>query len=159
MKNIISKVNGEILHTIFYAKNISKKRVDVIAENHHLQFSALELIKNKKFRPHFHIPKKIDYTETTSQEAWVIIKGSIKVIHYDINSKILNEEILNAGDVAITLSGGHTFEVLEEDTILYEFKTGPYLGVELDKKFIKDKSLTQEEYCLKNNIDPYLQTK
>ena len=44
-------------------------------------------------------------------------------------------------------------------TILYEFKTGPYLGVELDKKFIKDKSLTQEEYCLKNNIDPYLQTK
>ena len=147
------------MKTILYAKNVSKKRTDIIAENNHLQFSALELVKNHKFRPHFHIPKKINYTETIAQEAWVIIRGSIRAIHYDINSKILNEEILNTGDVAVTLSGGHTFEVLEEDTIVYEFKTGPYLGVELDKVFIKDKSLTQEEYCLKTNIDPYLQTK
>lgn len=159
MKNIISKVNGSILHTIFYAKDVSKKRIDVIAEKNILQFSASGLKNKQSFRPHFHIPKKIDYTETTSQEAWVIIKGSIKATHYDVDSKILNEEILNKGDVSITLLGGHTFEVLEEDTILYEFKTGPYLGVELDKVFIKEKKLTQGECCIKNKIDPYLQTK
>jgi hypothetical protein len=160
MKNIISKVNGEILHTIFYSKDVSKKRKDVIAEDNQLQFSALELVKNHKFRPHFHIPKKIDYTETIAQEAWIIIKGSIKATHYDIDEKIINEEILNVGDVAVTLRGGHTFEVLEEDTIIYEFKTGPYLGVELDKTFInEDEKLTKEEYCAKYNIDPYLQTK
>ena len=62
MKNIISKVNGDILHTIFYAKDISKKRTDVIEENNSLQFSALELTQNHKFRPHYHIPKKINYT-------------------------------------------------------------------------------------------------
>ena len=58
MKNIISKVDGGILHTIFYSKDVSKKRKDVIAEDNQLQFSALELVKNHKFRPHFHIPKK-----------------------------------------------------------------------------------------------------
>ena len=26
MKNIISKVDGEVLHTIFYSKDVSKKR-------------------------------------------------------------------------------------------------------------------------------------
>lgn len=159
MKNITSKVDGGILHTIFYSKDVSKKRKDVIAEDNQLQFSALELVKNHKFKPHFHIPKNIDYTETIAQEAWVVIKGSIKATHYDIDENIINEEILNVGDVAITLRGGHTFEVLEEDTIIYEFKTGPYLGVELDKIFIKDKLLTHKNYCLKNNIDPYLQTK
>tara|TARA_R110001606_G_scaffold344381_2_gene493079 strand:- start:3 stop:485 length:483 start_codon:yes stop_codon:yes gene_type:complete len=160
MKNIISKINKEVLHIIFYAKEISKKRIDVIPEDNHLQFSALELIKDQKFRPHFHIPKKIDYDETTAQEAWVIIKGSIKAIHYDVDNKIINKEILNVGDVAVTLKGGHTFEVLEEDTIVYEFKTGPYLGVELDKVFIEKKDkITTDEYCLKNNIDPYIQTK
>jgi hypothetical protein len=138
MKNIFSKISQEILHTVFYATDVSKTRTDVIAEHNQLQFSASELVSGHGFRPHFHIPKKIEYTETTAQEAWVIIRGSIKAIHYDTDNEILNEEILSAGDVSVTLQGGHTFEVLEEGTIVYEFKTGPYLGVDLDKVFIEE---------------------
>ena len=148
MKKLVSKIDGKLLHTIFYISDVVKERIDVIDGDNQLQFSASEIVKGKKFRPHYHIPKKIEYTEVTSQEAWVVVKGS----YYDINSKILSNEILNAGDVSITLQGGHTFEVLEEDTILYEFKTGPYLGVKLDKNFIKDQHQD-------TNIDPYLQTK
>jgi hypothetical protein len=38
----------------------------------------------------------------------------------------------------MTFRGGHNYYILEEDTIVYEYKTGPYLGQDLDKEFIKD---------------------
>ena len=33
-------------------------------------------------------------------------------------------------------NGGHTYEILESDTLVYEYKTGPYEGQKLDKEFI-----------------------
>jgi len=35
----------------------------------------------------------------------------------------------------MTFEGGHTYEILEENTSIYEFKTGPYNGRENDKQF------------------------
>jgi len=43
---------------------------------------------------------------------------------------------LRPGDASFTLYGGHTYEILEDDTIVYEYKTGPYEGQKLDKTFI-----------------------
>ena len=54
----------------------------------------------------------------------------------DIDDKIIAEPILKAGDASFTLYGGHTYEILEDDTLVYEYKTGPYEGQKLDKKFI-----------------------
>jgi hypothetical protein len=55
---------------------------------------------------------------------------------YDIDGTLLETEIINKGDCSMTFEGGHTYEILEEDTIVYEYKTGPYLGIENDKKFL-----------------------
>ena len=38
----------------------------------------------------------------------------------------------------MTFEGGHTYTILEDETIVYEYKTGPYKGQENDKVFIKD---------------------
>ena len=57
---------------------------------------------------------------------------------YDLDNKILATPILEPGDASYTLYGGHTYEILEEGTIVYEYKTGPYEGQELDKRFIHD---------------------
>ena len=38
--------------------------------------------------------------------------------------------------MSFTLQGGHNYLILEDDTLVYEFKTGPYEGQEFDKKFI-----------------------
>ena len=46
---------------------------------------------------------------------------------------------LGAGDCVVVFKAGHGFEVLEDNTILYEFKNGPYFGVEIDKTYIGDK--------------------
>ena len=58
--------------------------------------------------------------------------------HYDIDDSLLGIHELSSGDMNITLLGGHTFEILEDDTIICEQKNGPYYGQELDKKFINN---------------------
>ena len=57
-------------------------------------------------------------------------------LFYDIDNSIIATPILGAGDASFTLYGGHTYEILEEDTIVYEYKTGPYEGQALDKTFL-----------------------
>ena len=57
---------------------------------------------------------------------------------YDIDDTIITKPILNEGDASFTLFGGHTYETLENDTIVYEYKTGPYEGQKLDKEFLDD---------------------
>ena len=71
-----------------------------------------------------------------AQESWVVIKGSVKCIFYDIDDTIIEEIILEQSDLSMTFRGGHNYEILEDDTVVYEFKTGPYLGIEFDKTFI-----------------------
>ena len=55
---------------------------------------------------------------------------------YDLDDTILATPTLKQGDASFTLYGGHTYEILEDDTLVYEFKTGPYEGQILDKEFI-----------------------
>ena len=95
--------------------------------------------KGKKFLPHKHIIKERHYNNQIAQESWVVIKGKVQCIFYDIDDSIIAEPILEAGDASYTLYGGHTYKILEDDTIVYEYKTGPYEGQKLDKVFIDEK--------------------
>ena len=67
-----------------------------------------------------------------AQESWVVISGKVKVTYYDLDLSIVDEDILSPGDVSITLEGGHNYLFLE-DSVVYEYKTGPYTGIENDK--------------------------
>jgi hypothetical protein len=137
MEKFYSKKSKELLHIVKRFKEITSPRIDVIPEDNFLQLAVLKLPNKKTFRPHYHIPKKVDYIESIAQESWVVIRGKVKCIFYDTDNTILDTPILESGDISITLKGGHNFEILEEDTIVYEYKTGPYYGVEVDKNFIK----------------------
>jgi len=136
MEKIYSKVEeGKLLHIINRLSDING-RTEVIPENNFIQCATLKMEKNKTFPPHKHITKDRHYTEQIAQESWVVIKGSVKCILFDIDDQIIATPILYPGDASFTLYGGHTYEILEEDTIVYEYKTGPYEGQSLDKKFI-----------------------
>ena len=65
-----------------------------------------------------------------------IIKGKVKCIFYDVDDTIISEPILYEGDISFTFGGGHNYLILEDDTIVYEYKTGPYYGQKIDKTFI-----------------------
>jgi cupin fold WbuC family metalloprotein len=136
MNKIFSKVEKDkLLHIINRLDEITT-RSEVVPENNFIQCATLKMEKGKTFRPHKHIVKERHYLEQIAQESWVVIKGSVKCIFYDIDDSIIAEEILNQGDASFTLYGGHNYEILEDDTIVYEYKTGPYEGQKLDKTFI-----------------------
>ena len=137
MKKIYSKIEPEtLLHITNTFEKISG-RTDIAPEEEFLQLASLKLKKNTTFKPHKHIYKQGE-KEVIAQESWVIIKGKVKVIMYDLDDKIIHEQILNPGDITMPFRGGHNYIALEEDTIVYEYKTGPYKGQENDKVIIGD---------------------
>jgi len=139
MVKIYSKIEpNKLLHIINRLSEI-EGRTEVIPENNFIQCATLKMEKDKTFPPHKHITKDRHYPEQIAQESWVVIKGSVKCIFYDIDDSVIETPILEAGDASFTLYGGHTYEILEEDTIVYEYKTGPYEGQKLDKRFITKK--------------------
>ena len=84
--------------------------------------------------------KKMEIAANESSWAWMEAMSILSVIYqfFDLNEKILAEPILKSGDCSVTLEGGHTYTILEEETCVYEFKTGPYKGQALDKQFIDE---------------------
>ena len=139
MKKIYSKVEPtKLLHVVNRLSDITGRN-DIIPEDNFIQCATLKMEKGKTFPPHKHIIKERHYNNQIAQESWVVIKGKVQCIFYDIDDNIIAEPILEAGDASYTLYGGHTYKILEDDTIVYEYKTGPYEGQKLDKVFIDEK--------------------
>jgi len=61
-------------------------------------------------------------------------QGSMKVTLYSDDKSIINEFILEKGDLAIYAYGGHGYEILSDDTQIIEAKNGPFISVEEDKE-------------------------
>jgi cupin fold WbuC family metalloprotein len=136
MEKIYSKIeNGKLLHVINRLDEIFG-RTEMVPENNFIQCATLRMENGKTFRPHKHITKDRHHTKQIAQESWVVIRGRVKCIFYDIDDTIIATPILEAGDASFTLYGGHTYEILEDNTIVYEYKTGPYEGQALDKTFL-----------------------
>jgi len=137
MIEIKSKLNKEILlHLVYRGEDFTEPRTELVAPTEFIQCAYLKLDAGKTFKPHKHIWKNPNYKRVIAQESWVIIKGRVKVFFYDTTGELLETHILNAGDASFTLEGGHTYEILEDDTLVYEYKTGPYTGQENDKVFL-----------------------
>jgi len=139
MENIYSKVDGRLLHIVNRVEDFNN-RTEVIPEDNFLQCAILKMEKGKTFLPHKHITKDRHYSKQIAQESWVVIKGKVKCKFYDIDDKVIAEPVLYPGDASFTLYGGHTYEILENDTLVYEYKTGPYEGQKLDKIFLDEKN-------------------
>ena len=137
MKKIYSKIEPDKLLHIVYRLDEITERTNIAPENEFLQLASLKMKKNTTFKPHKHIYKQGE-KQIIAQESWVVIKGKVKVIMYDLDDTIIHEPILNPGDISMTFRGGHNYVALEEDTIVYEYKTGPYTGQKNDKTFIGD---------------------
>ena len=136
MKNYYSKIEKNKLLHVVHKIDHALGRLDIIPPENFIQCAFLKMDKGKTFKPHRHIKKERTYKEQIAQESWVVIKGSVKCVLYDLDDTVLATPILSPGDASFTLEGGHTYEILEEGTIVYEYKTGPYEGQKLDKKFL-----------------------
>ena len=136
MDNIYSKIDpNKLLHIIVRKEDLTPGRKEVVSEYNFIQCALLGMDKGKTFKPHKHIWKERT-RNIIAQESWIVIQGSVKCIFYDTDDKIIATPILYPGDASFTLEGGHTYEILEDDTLVYEYKTGPYEGQVLDKIFL-----------------------
>jgi len=137
MIEIYSKHSNKLLHMIYKEKDFVHERTELVSPSNFIQCAYLQMDKGKTFKPHKHIWKEPSFNTMIAQESWVVIKGSVKVYFYDTDMKLLDTHILEAGDSSFTLEGGHTYEILEDNTRVYEYKTGPYEGQARDKEFLK----------------------
>jgi len=141
MEKIYSKKEpGKLLHIIYRKEDITEGRIDIVSEENFIQCSSLNLKEGKTFKPHKHIWKERT-RNVIAQESWVVIQGKVKCIFYDLDDEILYEPILNVGDASFTLEGGHNYLILEDNTLVYEYKTGPYEGQIFDKTFIENENI------------------
>jgi cupin fold WbuC family metalloprotein len=134
MRKIYSKVKPDVLLHVVNSRKEIGNRQDMCPFDEFLQVACFKLAKGKTFKPHKHVRKLSSHDIT--QENWIIIQGKIEAILYDLDDTILERVVLSQGDISITFRGGHNYLCLEDDTIVYENKTGPYLGIESDKQFI-----------------------
>ena len=136
MIQYFSKIDSQkLLHVVVRKEDLTPGRVEVVPEDNFIQCSMLNLENNKTFKPHKHIWKERT-RNVIAQESWIVIQGSVKCILYDIDNTIIAEPILKPGDASFTLEGGHNYLILEDNTLVYEYKTGPYEGQSFDKTFI-----------------------
>jgi hypothetical protein len=137
MIKVYSKKKKMLLHMIFRKKDFTAKRQNICDEKEFLQISPLTLGLNQTFKPHIH---KWNYTKINkriAQESWIVIRGKVKAFYYDLDQKFLCSKIINEGDITVTFRGGHNYKSLSKNSMVYEFKTGPYESMEKDKKLIK----------------------
>ncbi len=136
MERYYSKVDQRLLlHLVVRGDSIPEGRQNLINEDQFLQCSCLNLKKSTTFKAHKHIYKKRTL-DLIAQESWVVLQGSVECTFYDIDDTVLAKVVLKQGDASFTLHGGHNYLILEDNTKVLEYKSGPYEGQELDKRFI-----------------------
>lgn len=135
IKVFSKKEEGKLLHLVYRQEDFTEERTELVDADQFIQCAHLKMNAGKTFRPHKHIWKKPSFDEVIAQESWVLIRGSVKVYYHDTDMSLLETHTLKAGDASFTLEGGHTYLILEDDTLVYEYKTGPYEGQAKDKVF------------------------
>ena len=136
MRQQFSKIEPtKLLYSIVRREDITSYRTDASPDTEYLQLSARSIANNTTIKAHKHIPF-LRETKIT-QEAWIILQGSVEGCFYDLDDRLIERVIFNQGDSVVLFRGGHKLTTLKEDTILYEIKTGPYYGQETDKQHIE----------------------
>ena len=141
IKEIYSKVdNTTLLASVLNKESLSTYRTDMSPPEEFLQVSGRFLEAGTFVPPHKHT--KIVRNTDLTQEAWVVLQGSVRAKLYDIDDSFIEDIHMSSGSCIVFFRAGHSLEVLEDNTIFYEFKNGPYYGSKIDKEEISNEYQT-----------------
>lgn len=118
------------LATLFYFDALVARQ-DLLEPDSILQVAVIPFQRGSTVAPHRHLG--IQRSISGTQEVWVVARGTITVQMFDLDDSPIDCFRLVERDVFVTLSGGHAILEVEEDSILYEIKNGPYLGESNDR--------------------------
>ncbi len=122
---------GTLLALILRAAYEPEEVSFVTSRDNPLQLGILKHRQGTKIRPHIH--RSFPKTIKEMQEVLHIEYGKVEAEFWGSTCKKIGGAMLNTGDTILLLSGGHSFNILEDSKII-EVKQGPYYGVEKDKK-------------------------
>ena len=72
-------------------------------------------------------------TVELTQEAVLVRKGGLIADITEDDGNPVESVELGPGDLLVVLGGAHRYRISEDNTTVFEFKTGPFVGVEADK--------------------------
>ena len=87
--------------------------------------------EGKMLQSHIHIESPRIAART--QEAIIVLSGRLRANLYDEERQLLSSIVVGMHECMVFLAGGHGYEILQEDTKVFEVKNGPYPGLNSDK--------------------------
>jgi len=132
---IYSKINNKKLLHIFFRFKKNLERINLTPEKEFLQASVIRFKNKKIIKSHAHLYHPALKKKRPIQESWILFRGKAKISYFDTNKKLLKSFTMKPGDISISFAGGHRLEILTSNTIIYEYKTGPYKGTKKDLKY------------------------
>lgn len=103
----------------------------ITSDEYFIQAGSWWYDKGKKLDAHKH--NVFERKSYRTQETVFVKSGSMLVRLYNEEGEFLEEFTLLEGDLAVFVSGGHGYHILEDNTKIIETKNGPFTGVENDK--------------------------
>lgn len=124
------------LYAILHKKKNWKEGLDFLTPKEAFcQVGTWWYQKDKHLNAHTHIPNL--RASDVTQECVIVIEGKIKVTLFDDTRTLFHTAILTSGDFIICLGGGHSYDILENNTKVIECKNGPFISVAKDKILIE----------------------
>ena len=128
---VFSICDPKVLLAILYSPQDPDTRVDLADSSGILQVAVIPMNEQFKVPPHVH--NSLERQTIGTSESGVVLNGSIKLDVFDVDNIQVGSWILRKGSIAITEKGGHGLTSLQSNTLVYEFKNGPYWGPDADK--------------------------
>lgn len=140
-KKILDPDSGILLHEVIRKPRRDApvevvNRVDFSDPQEFLQGAIIEIPASHSFRAHVHLERNRAVANFRAQECWVVLGGQVEVDYFTDSGDFITTEKLDAGDITISFRGGHGYRTITTDALVYEFKSGPYEGQQLDKIFL-----------------------
>ena len=127
--------NGERLAIYFPSSSWGKGLTFLTQDRDSIQIGIWGYDEGLKLQPHIH--NETERKVSRTQEAIFVKSGRVAAYIFDEAENLVRKIELNPGDILILLSGGHGYEILEDNTYVLEVKNGPYPGAEADRRRIE----------------------
>lgn len=101
-------------------------------DNFSQQMGMIVYQAGESITPHVHIP--VERTIVGTTECIMVRKGRCEIDIYNTNREFVASRPLTEGTIILLLGGGHGFRMIE-DTVLFEVKQGPYVGMRDKERF------------------------
>lgn len=133
MKNNIYNTNGTLIAWYLNVLNFEQSGLTFFSHSaDFLQVGIWNHPVDSVLTSHIHNVHQKPSNRTT--ESIFILSGSVHADIFDEDEILISSLKLSSGDLLTCLAGGHGFKILEKNTKVLEFKNGPYLGIEIDRR-------------------------